>query len=693
MGTGDVVRLLRRHWLFLTIAAIVGAAAGLGWAATRTPEYTAKAEVFVTVTSGQSTGELAQGSSFAQQQARNFAAVVAREIVLAPVIRDLDLDMTVSELRQSITTTVPLNTSLVTIQAVNSDPKTAAEIANSAAKNLEAVVSGLTPKVGDLKGAPVRAELIETAAVPTVPSSPDIILLALFGLLGGLVVGVAYQVVTDLVVARVTSADQLKSVLGTTLLGTITRERGVAQHPIAVTSAPLSLRAEEVRQVRTALKFLRSEHQVFVVSSAISGEGKTTTAANIAAAFAAGQASTCLVEADLRRPRVEQLLDLAGGAGLSDVIVGDASLDDALQTWGPDNLGVLVAGSLPPNPSELLQSTEGVAVLNEIKDRFDVVVIDTPPLTAVTDASIIGQQFGGVLLVSGAGRVRAGEVKQAAEALKVADVPLLGSILNLESRSDHRTPYAYAEADTLTRSRGLARSWMRNLLPTGRRWKIAGKVILVLVLAAALVAAGVMLIDRSQSAVAQGTVTTSAHRTRAVFLGDSLTQGVGGDGITWTGLMARDRDWTEINLGRGGTGYVTTAKPSACGRPSCPSLPDMTPAAIAEKPDVVIIQAGQNDGKKDVATASLTMFTQLREALPRTRIVVLSPLWRATAYPKSLTQMSAVLKKNAATAGIDYVDVGNPLQGRPDLFTVDGVHPTAEGYRVLATAIEKAVGK
>ncbi len=447
MGTDDVLGLLRRHWLFVLVLALLGAAAGLAWAATRTPEYTARAEVIIAVTSGQTTGELAQGSNFSQQQARNFAALATREIVLAPVIDRLELETNVADLRRSVSATVPLNTSLISLQAVHPSPQTAADISNAVAQELAHTVTGLSPKVDDLQGAPVRAQLVETAATPEAPSSPNITLSAVFGLLAGLILGVAVQVVSEVAVSRIRTTGQLESATNAPVLGVISRDRETAQHPVAVVAAPHSIRAEQVRHVRTALKFISSgKNRAFVVSSAVSGEGKSTTAANIAAAFAADGASTCLIEADLRRPTLADVLDLSSGIGLSDVIAGEYTIDEALQTWGPHQLHVVTAGSPPPNPSELLGSEDGLEVLRQLHDRFAVIIVDTPPVTAVTDPIVLGRHFGGLVLVVGANGARVSDLRRTMMALTAAEVPLNGTLLNLMKEEEAGT-YAYTSAD------------------------------------------------------------------------------------------------------------------------------------------------------------------------------------------------------------------------------------------------------
>jgi polysaccharide biosynthesis transport protein len=686
MGSQEVLRMLQRRWLLIVLAGLLGTTVALIVAGSQTPKYTAAADVFVTVANGQSSGELAQSSTFSQDQASNFAAVVPKQIVLEPVIKELGLDITIDDLRKSIDVEVPLNTSLITISVVNKDPKLAAALANSIAQHLSSAVSTLTPTVSDVSGAPVRVDVIESATVPHDPTSPVIPLYAMIGLLLGLALAIAYLVIVELVVARVDSAEQVEALTGSAVLANVPRDRKVGRHPIAVTALPLSLRAEAIRHARTALKFLPGEgNQTFVVTSAVSGEGKSTTAANIAAAFAAEGLSTCLVEADLRRPRLEGLLDLTGGPGLSDIVVGQCQIDDVVQPWGPDNLNVILVGTVPPNASELLGSTRGQDALKEIAKKYEVTIIDSPPMTAVTDAAIIGRIFGGVVMVVGGGKVRTSELRQAVSALSVADVPVRGVVMNL-AKDDASRPYAYAYSD---RRRGTK---LAGLLPQG--WRPVIKVAAALLAVAAVVVATILMANRStdsSSAAATPMASVTALSKKTVFIGDSLVQGAGGS-PNWVELVSKDMGWTPINLGRGGTGYVTSSNAAGCGLSYCPTFAEMATSAIERKPDVVVISGGRNDGSKDVAASAQSLFKALRTGLPSAQIIVLSPLGDANTYSDSLSRTRAAVKTAAAKTGVTYVDVGNPLEGKSDKFT-DGVLPTADGYAILADTITKAFRK
>lgn len=688
MGSQEVLRMLRGRWLLIVLIGLLGTAIGLAVAAVRPLEYTAQADVFVTVTSGQSTGDLAQGSTFSQDQARNFAAVVPREIVLQPVIDELGLKTSLADLRKNVEADVPLNTSLITIKATDHDPVLAASIANSIASHLAEAVKTLSPTVSDVKGAPVRAETIESASVPEKPSAPVVPLFALLGLLGGLVLAIGYLVVVELLVAKVNTVEDIEAITSSSVLASVPRDRKVGKHPIAVTALPLSLRAENIRQVRTALKFLPGKaNHIFAMTSSISGEGKSTTSANIAAAFAAEGNSTCLVEADLRRPRMESLLDLTGGPGLSDIIVGQSRIEDTLQTWGPDNLQVILAGTVPPNASELLGSARGQEALASIAEMFDVTIIDTPPLTAVTDAAIIGRKFGGVVMVVGGGRVHAGELRQAMATLAVADVPVRGVVLNL-ARGASTHPYAYSYSE-----RARKRSNVAAVLPQG--WRPVVRAAIAVVATVAVAVATVLLSTHPAPALA-GTIPTAGTATAtsakvAAFIGDAYVQG--GDDGSLAQDVATALGWRAVNLGRGGTGYTASAAKAACGLDYCPPFPMMAADAIAAKPDVVVVSGGQDDDGADVSSAALMLFTELHKALPSAQVIVVSPLSGAGSVPGSLTTIRGQVKAAAKSAGVAYVDVGDPLAERSDLFAADGVHLTKDGYTQLSRTIAEAIRK
>jgi capsular exopolysaccharide synthesis family protein len=161
------------------------------------------------------------------------------------------------------------------------------------------------------------------------------------------------------------------------------------------------------------------------------GEGKSTTATNLAIAIAQAGGSVCLVDADLRRPMIGEYLGLEAEIGLTTVLIGSAVLDDVLQPWGGDNLYVITSGRVPPNPSELLGSEAMSEVIQRLEQSFDTVIIDAPPLLPVTDAAVLSSHVSGVVVVVGCKRVRQHELEKALSALNLVGSRTLGVVLNL----------------------------------------------------------------------------------------------------------------------------------------------------------------------------------------------------------------------------------------------------------------------
>lgn len=438
----DYFQVLRRSWI--VISAFV--AAGLLVAGTSVllakPSYTASTQLFVAIQSSGSVQELQQGNTFTQARVQSYVKTVATPVVLQPAIESLGLDSTPGQLAHQIKASTDLNTVLITISATDTSPVQAAAIAQAVGESLVRAVENLEkPRTGG--DSPVRLSVVTPATAPTSPSAPNTKLTLILGTLLGLMAGIAAAVLRAAIDTKIRGEADLRRVTEAPVLGGIAFDMDANSRPLLTQIQANSPRAESFRQLRTNMQFanVSGEAKSVLVTSSLPGEGKSTTATNLAIALAQGGQSVCLIDADLRRPMVNEYLGLDRNAGLTTTLIGTADVNDMLQPWGDENLYVLTSGPIPPNPSELLGSVQMSDLLDRLEEAFDVVIIDAPPLLPVTDAAVLAQRAGGVIVVAGVQKVKRQDLERSLQALDMVGVQILGIVLN---RLPNKGPDAYS---------------------------------------------------------------------------------------------------------------------------------------------------------------------------------------------------------------------------------------------------------
>jgi capsular exopolysaccharide synthesis family protein len=422
---------LRRSWALILALSLGSAALAFGWASTQPDVYRSSSAVFFQVSGAENTSSLLQGSNFTQNQVRSYAELATKEVVLDPVVRNLGLEATPQALAKSVDVSVPLDTSIVEISATAGTPEAAQALANEVATQLGAAVEGLSqPGEAAKATVSVDAQVVQQANLPANPVSPTPRRDAILGLVLGLAVGVAVALVREYFNNRVTDEESLSRVTDLPMLGRIPWTGGLRPKP---QSFPAKSPAQREALSRAAANFEFVNHsgnvKSVVITSAQPGEGKTTTAANLAASLAESQ-RVLLIDADLRNPSVAGRLGLEGAAGLTTVITGKAALADVIQPLSR-SMHVLTAGPMPPNPLALIGSQSFANLIAEARGRYDAVIIDAPPILPVTDAALLARIADGAILVIGSRRSNRKQVARALKHLQMADVPLHGVIVTM----------------------------------------------------------------------------------------------------------------------------------------------------------------------------------------------------------------------------------------------------------------------
>lgn len=443
MDLRDYLKVLRLRWLSIVIVCASVLVVSSAVTLLLPKQYTATTRLFFAVQGSDTVADLAQGSTFTEKQMVSYAEVATSPLVLDKVVAQLRLPISSSALAQGITATAPTNTVILEISATSRSGSQAAQIVNSIAEQLTIVTGELSPQ-GPGKTQAVKATILAKAMTPSSPSSPVVPRNLALGLALGLMFGIGTALLRNVLDTKVRSELDVESVTDSSILGVIPFDSGAPSHPVTMHDDPLGARSEAVRRLRTNLQFVEvaSQAKSILITSSIPGEGKTTTAMNLGVSLADAGMKVILIDADLRRPTLAQYLGLEGGVGLTTVLIGRAKAEDVVQQLGTKGLYVLPAGQVPPNPSELLGSKAMLALLAELSEQYDIVLLDSAPLLPVTDGVILSKSAGGTLVVVGAERTNKSQLHDALDSLTTVGANVMGIVLNKAARRD-TSSYVY----------------------------------------------------------------------------------------------------------------------------------------------------------------------------------------------------------------------------------------------------------
>ena len=428
----DYAKLLRSRGITVCVTTAVAVLVAVMITLLTTPLYQASTRLFVSTTSSASVTEIYQGNLFSQQRVLSYTQLLMGETLAQRTIDKLGLDMSPDALQQRVESSAKPDTVLIDVNVLDESPVRARDIANALSDEFVVMVRELeTPD--DRARPDARVVVEERASIPAKPVIPRTALNIAVGLALGLLLGIGLAILRGLLDNTVKDRETIEEITGTGLVGSIPYDKERRKDAAISFDRDNSSIAEAFRKLRTNLQFLGVDNppRVIVVASSMPNEGKTTTAINIALALAEAEHNVVLVGGDMRRPKVEDYLDLIGEVGYSTVLAGRASLNDVLQKTRFPRLTVLASGAIPPNPSELLASLAAKKVLDELRAQFDYVVIDSSPLLAVTDGAILAAGADGVLIIAKYGETKREQLAHAVGSLEDVGAHVLGAVITM----------------------------------------------------------------------------------------------------------------------------------------------------------------------------------------------------------------------------------------------------------------------
>lgn len=433
MDLRDLLSVLRARWIVIVATTLLGGLLALGLSLLTTPTYQSRVQFYVTVSAGDSASAAYQGSLGAQQRVQSYAQLVKSADIAQEVVDAAGVDLTAAAVAREATATAGNRTVLLDVSVTDTSPERALSVAQGYGEVLPVAINRLETPDG---GGPALAKLtvVNPPALPSSPVAPKTEQNVAIGIVLGLLAGVGLALLINALDRRVKSKEQLEEISGKPVVGSIPFRKsedkeGGAEHIVPFREGH-SPAAESFRRLRTNLQFLHVDNppRVIVLTSSVATEGKSETAINLSLALAESGNRVLLIEADLRRPLVVSYMSMPDKVGLTNILSGQAEFADVVQETRHEGVDLLACGPLPPNPSELIASEMARQLLEDLREAYDYVIIDSPPLLPVTDGALLSRIADGALLVVRTHRTTGDQVAQAVDNLEKADATLLGVV-------------------------------------------------------------------------------------------------------------------------------------------------------------------------------------------------------------------------------------------------------------------------
>lgn len=453
MDLRGYLSVLRRHLLLILAFATLGAGTAALATARMAPVFESSARVFVSSAQADTT-EAYAGGLLAQQRVASYAILVDSRVLAADVKDELGLDLTLEQLVEKVESSNLPDTVVLELRVTDGDPGAAQLLAQTYAEQLVERARDIETPSGS-RSATIEPAIIDPAS-PAEQVSPRPLLNLVVGVGAGLLIGVCIALVRQLLDTTVKSSDDLLPITSAPVLGSIPLSSSARRDEVLGTDPP---RVEAFRMLRTNIQFVDVDnpHKVFVVTSPVQGEGKSATAVNLAASLAQAGVKVLLMDGDLRRPKVAAYLGLDASTGVTTVLLGRVTLEDAIQRHTVTDLDVLASGVTPPNAAELLQSKAMAGLLAKVRSRYDIVIVDAPPLLPVTDAALLSSQADGAIMIIRYGRTTRDRIVTATERLTAVDANVVGAVLNMVPASRSSESYSYKVYGARSRDRRIRR--------------------------------------------------------------------------------------------------------------------------------------------------------------------------------------------------------------------------------------------
>jgi capsular exopolysaccharide synthesis family protein len=361
---------------------------------------------------------------------KTYTELLTGDLMAKEIAASAKIGLTPDEIKERISVASTVDSVLMTVTVIDGSPARAKSIAEAVIPLFPAMVRTFETRPDPLGPAaavtPVEPAMLDPDPVSPRPLHNDALAIAV-----GLLLGAALAVIREVCDNSIRDDAVLPDLTGAPVLALIPTDRKARRRSGPFISDSRSPRAEALRQLRTNVQYADRDQpvKILAVTSATPGEGRSATACGLAILFAEAGQRVLIVDAELRRPRLATLLGREGSAGLTTVLVGAASLDQALQPWGA-GLWLLSSGQRPPNPSELLGSQRMADLLEELRSRFDKIIFDSPPLLPVTDGAVVAARADCALLIVRSRKTTTAQVAAAVRALRAVDARLLGCVYN-----------------------------------------------------------------------------------------------------------------------------------------------------------------------------------------------------------------------------------------------------------------------